>query len=462
MPTRLPAGPYRTVTLNDGVSVPFYVIPFDKVGVCEAPETRRRLVESVAQGVYTDVFVFSHGWNTDWQSAIQVYERFLAGFMQLRRTYNLKVPGAYRPVLVGIFWPSAALVFGEAEVGPVMSSVAPMGVEADPSASDWAVNIEHQALRDLAQQLKRSQVQRFYELMQKESLDPQESLELAKIVRVFYRTVDDETHQSKRLSATKIVQQWQDVERDEAAQTTPGVAPAGAQAIEFGQLAQRLDPRNALRVLTIYQMKDRAGVVGGFGVGPLLRELLEVKDLKLHLIGHSFGCKVMLAAVATGGPFPKQRQVDSLLLLQPAVSHLCFADKIDKVNRPGAYRVVLERVRKPILSTFSTQDTPLYRLFHLALRRDKDRGEAPPDVSFAPMPGDFPDPPNDFAALGGYGPRRAGETLIQIKRVKEPYDLKGTVPIYGVDGTGVITSHGDISNEATWWALYSLLTAERA
>jgi hypothetical protein len=443
--------------LDDGLSIPFYVIPFDKAGVCEAPETRRRLVESIAEGVYTDVFVFSHGWNTDWQSAIQVYERFLAGFMQLRRTYNLKIPGTYRPVLVGIFWPSAALVFGEAEVGPGMSAVAPIGMQADPGAMDRAVTIDHQALRDLAQHLKRSQVQRFYELMQKESLDKQESLELAKMVKVFYRTEDDEIYRRKRLTAAKIVQQWQEVEQDETLQT----APAGAQAINFGQIAQRLDPRNALRVLTIYQMKDRAGVVGGFGVGPLLRDLLEVKDIKLHLIGHSFGCKVMLAAVATGGPLPKQRQVDSMLLLQPAVSHLCFADRIEGVNRPGAYRVVLERVRKPILSTFSTQDTPLHRLFHLALRRDKDRGEAPPDVSFAPMPGEFPEPPGDFAALGGYGPRRAGETLIHIKKATEQYDLRSNVPIYGVNGTGMITSHGDISNEATWWALYSLVTAER-
>ena len=110
------------------------------------------------------------------------------------------------------------------------------------------------------------------------------------------------------------------------------------------------DPRNIVRVLTIYQMKDRAGVVGANGVAPLVRDVLAAKDVRLHLIGHSFGGRVMLSAIAGGGPLPQGRKVDSLLLLQPAVNHLCFAEKVTNTNRPGGYREVLNRVRKPILS----------------------------------------------------------------------------------------------------------------
>jgi hypothetical protein len=114
-------------------------------------------------------------------------------------------------------------------------------------------------------------------------------------------------------------------------------------------------------------------------------------------------------------------------------------------------------VRKPILSTFSAQDVPLHTLFHLAVRRGRDLGEA----QIAAAPAEFPEPPSRFAALGGYGPRGSGESLIRIKPLNDRYDLPANVRIYGVDGTGVITGHGDVSNQATWWALYCLVSAGR-
>jgi hypothetical protein len=122
-------------------------------------------------------------------------------------------------------------------------------------------------------------------------------------------------------------------------------------------------------------------------------------------------------------------------------------------DRPGGYRVALDRVESPVLSTFSSHDVPLTKVFHLAVRRGDDLGEA--QIAAAG------EPPSKYAALGGFGPRKAGERLIEIRKHPSRYELGGPTRIYGLDGSKdkVIDGHGGISNEATWWALYNLVMA---
>ncbi len=126
--------------------MPYYAIPFDRKGRCEGPETRTHLINAVNRGTFTDIYLFSHGWNNDWTVATQRYESFIAGFMTMRRTHALTFTQPYRPLLVGIFWPSTALVFGEGEAGPEIAA-------GDPGAIDVAVAAERQAVGDVAEQL---------------------------------------------------------------------------------------------------------------------------------------------------------------------------------------------------------------------------------------------------------------------------------------------------------------------
>lgn len=95
-------------------------------------------------------------------------------------------------------------------------------------------------------------------------------------------------------------------------------------------------------------MKDRAGTVGARGVAPLLTDLLRASEARVHLLGHSFGGKVVLSALCVPSDLP--RKVHAALLLQPAVSHLCFAERVPGTDRPGGYRAALQRVERPILS----------------------------------------------------------------------------------------------------------------
>jgi hypothetical protein len=142
-----------------------------------------------------------------------------------------------------------------------------------------------------------------------------------------------------------------------------------------------------------------------------------------------------------------QRPIDSVLLLQPAVSAACFAKQVGNTGEPGRYRPALERVHQPILATYSTRDNALHRHYHLAVDRYKDAGERRP-AGIIPY----------YAALGGYGPKDC-DTESQRQELLSPTQVYPRMPssirIVGLEGTKLIADHGDICNPAIYWALYN-------
>jgi len=81
-----------------------------------------------------------------------------------------------------------------------------------------------------------------------------------------------------------------------------------------------------LRAATYFEMKQRAGAVGAAGLGPLVGRLHATQpDLRVHLLGHSFGARLVSYALSglpqDGGPSP----VKTVFLLQGAFSHFAFA-----------------------------------------------------------------------------------------------------------------------------------------
>ena len=132
MADQLPIGPYCTIDMgNNSMPVPFYIIPFDEEGRCQGPLTRDQLLFTAQNGTYTDVFLFSPGWNDDWRAATTVCNTFLQGYTQMRSRHGLNYPQRYQPLLVGIFWPSTALVMPW-ESAPTIAGLSP----DDPKATD--------------------------------------------------------------------------------------------------------------------------------------------------------------------------------------------------------------------------------------------------------------------------------------------------------------------------------------
>jgi hypothetical protein len=440
----LPVGPYRTLRSAEGAEFPYYVIPFDKDGTCEGPQTRADLLAHARD--FTDIFVFSHGWNNDWTVATTRYEHFINGFIDLRRRHSLPVPSDYKPLLVGIFWPSQALAWFEKEAGPDIAGT-------DPAAQDAAIADTAATLRDIASVLPPASRARFYELAQAPELNAAQARELAVLLASLARG-DNEAGAQAAPTADDLL-----AAADAFANPEPdwdSVTPVGgaggadpAQAAGVGDVLKKLDPRNLVKPFTVYQMKDRAGVVGAHGVAPLVADLLNASETgRVHLLGHSFGCKVVMTALCR---LPDGlRPVESVLLLQPAVSMYAFADPVPERNVSGGFRLGLKRSRRPIVSTYSLQDSALHDGFHLAVRRHDDLGELQAAGN---------GPPSKFGALGGFGPLDAGATIEQIRLPVAPYAFGAAGGIIGMESTGFITGHGDISNEATWWLSYSLATA---
>ncbi len=437
----LPAGPFRVLTSVEGASVPYYIIPFDADGHCEAPQTRTHLLDAVADS--TDVFLFSHGWNNDWTVATRRYEDFIKGWQSLRKSHGIVAPAGYKPLLLGIFWPSQALAWFEQETGPGFAA-------SDPVERAAGAQREADTLREIAQAVPESTRERFYELAQASSLTQGEAREFAGLLAATARA-DDEGARDDALTGDDLLMAARSLAAPEPDFNDVGTVgggvgggPATAGLIDF---LAKFDPRQIVKPFTVWQMKDRAGRVGQKGVAPLLTDLLKRSKARVHLLGHSYGCKVVMTALCTPATLP--RSVESALLLQPAVSQYAFAAKVPARDRAGGYFQALERVRQPIVATYSANDVPLTKLFHVAVRRHDDLGE----LQFAAGGS-----PSKYAAMGGFGPQASDAAFVDIQDAGSTYSLGGK-RLIAVNGTRTISGHGAVSTESTWWLSLSLASA---
>lgn len=449
-------GPYETFPLQSGNSAPLYLITFDKNGQCQSPLTLAHLLQEAGTGKYTDVHVFSHGWNNVFKDAVHLYREFFGIYFQLRDRLKLSDPARYRPLVVGVIWPSTWMV-PPWEATPKIAAL-PSAAERDEAATS-----EQQNLQEVTSEVEASKAQRLYELVERgATLQAEEAHEFASILLPIYqRSARDGSQQElgdsapSELTADDLLALWRKIS------PTPhvgGQKPGFARDTQEPELRAAggpltwLDPRGPVRVASVLIMKDRAGVVGYNGVGPFLLQKLLGQNLRVHAIGHSFGCKVMLSALCCRSPV---EPAASLLLLQPAISYLCFGDNIDGKGRAGGYRAALKYVQKPIYSTFSSHDVPLTRLFHLAVVRDSDWGE----IRIAGVP------PSKFAALGGFGPGglRTGESNtvdVTVPGTKYPDNVGYQVIALNGSG-GQIKGHGDVATQFTAWAHLNLVSGEQ-
>lgn len=473
--TPLPAGPLETLSIG-GRSTPLYVLPFDKAGVLQAPATAEHLRAAVAGGL-TDVVVISHGWNTSWSEALEFYRGYAGVLDRLARTHGGPRPGM-RTAVVGVSWPSIALSSDDA---PAMAG------GADPRV-DLA---ELAGIADLAEELVTpADRPEFYALTQAESLDRDQALRLAELLAPLYGRGDEELPAAGApdgaLVAERTVAAWQAAaerlaedegplvvsgptgprvdgpdpastaaptsarRRVDGAGAAPAAGPSAAGTFDFD--FTMLDPRNIVRLTTVLLMKDRAGVVGHRGVGPLLGRILGASaGVRVHLVGHSYGGKVVLSALCSPAV---PRAVRSVLLLQPALSYLAFSPDVPERHGPGGYRAATSRSELPILVTWSRNDFPLRTAFSMAVRRRDDLGEH--DIGAAGLE----TPPSLFAAMGGWGPQAGADVAdLRIRRPDGgPYDLPAGRRVVALEADTAISGHTDVVNDATGWALHDLMS----
>lgn len=439
-------GPYTKVNLGEGREVDLFLLRFDADGGLLSPQTRDLITSSLKTDGYSDVFVFSHGWNNNFKVASEKYLTFIKGYAAQRARLQLPLEPEFKPLLIGVIWPSTSFLFPW-ERGPKIA--------ADTATDDAE---REEMLRLLLGTMTPDARSQLVELIDgADSLDRAAAKDAAKLMLEALRPTSDPDYASDAPSVEEFLEAWGELEglaplRPADPNAFTGIGGATRDAAVEAAGGGRLDPRGLLRAGTVWMMKDRAGRVGSRGVAPLLERVLEDSAARLHLVGHSFGARVVLSAMTTQ---EASRKAHSMLLLQPAVNRWCFAHKVIGRGIPGGYRPVLDRVERPIISTYSSHDKALHDAFHLAVR-SSSLGE--PDIAAV---GDT----ERYGALGGYGPKGIDDLLTETNARAEgkSYDLAekgpGVVAINGaveVDGKPAIGEHGDINSKVTWWALHSL------
>ena len=452
-------GAVDQIEIGHGVTADLYLLRFDKDGKLKSPRTAEKFLAAAASA--SDVFCFSHGWNNTYDLALTNYRRFIRGFADQRRQLKLPLPAGYKPVLLGIIWPATSFVLPW-EAGPEIAG-----------AGDPAVALaDEEMLTFVSESLSAADQAILAELIDgRTELPPADAERAAAIVLSALWADDDADLAVPPPTAREFLDSWRALDEATTGDVSIGgedvfravpddgaVPDAGLQAA--GGFA--LDPRNLLRGATLWKMKARAGRVGANGVGPIVRTVLtQSATTRVHLIGHSFGARVMLSAVASGtfpsGEFP--RKVFSMLLLQPAVNRWCFAPKVPGTDAVGGYNPVLDRVVKPILTTFSSADVPLHDFFHLAVR-----GGSLGELQIAAVGNS-----DLYGALGGYGPAGLGKLATTVKALApgaKRYDLTNGSRVVAIDGGVVvggstaIAGHSEISNPVTYWALHNAVAPE--
>jgi len=204
---------------------------------------------------------------------------------------------------------------------------------------------------------------------------------------------------------------------------------------------------NALTMLSYYEMKRRAGLVGGNGLQECLTQLQDaLPTARFHLVGHSFGCKVCLACLASDKR--ADRRVDSATLLQGAVSAFCFAPRIDDLDGmpSGAYADVAKRVKGCISITHTKNDAALTVAYAGASQAAGQVGELP-GTHYQRKRG-------LYAALGSRGIMGIAD-VPQCAMCAKATAYKLRRGLNAVNADSVILGHNDIRREEVAWLIWS-------
>jgi hypothetical protein len=161
-----------------------------------------------------------------------------------------------------------------------------------------------------------------------------------------------------------------------------------------------------------------------------------------HLVGHSFGGRLVTAAVNG----PNTLRVQTLLLLQAAYSHNGLSEDFDGRGGKGFFHDVLagRKVAGPILITHSKKDRAVGLAYPLASRLNGD------DAAGIGGPGDR------FGGMGANGAQRVDNERadLVLLPVGGSYDFKTSGKrVFNLNGDTIISSHGDVARPETAYVL---------
>ena len=429
---------------------PYLEVQFTKTGDPFNPAESAALTTLIQQGDTTDLLVISHGWNNDMADARSLYSRFFKSVREVLDSGAIPGLDARKYAILAVLWPSKK--FADEELIPsgaasvssnLQSALLKKQIDALKGAFD-SPNADSALTKAkaLVPKLEDSKAARdeFGTLLQ--SLVPASAKDEVDGTALFKQLSGDELidRLSKPLLDGRPSGSAGGVAR---IGDRPVAAPAGGAAgigSFFGGIIS--GARRALNLTTYYQMKERAGVVGRDGLHPLLRRVRTLQpSLRLHLIGHSFGGRLVTAA--TAGPETQPAlKVNTLTLLQAAFSHYGFSRNYER-NKHGFFRRVIDgkMVTGPILITCTVNDRAVGLAYPAASLLANQVASALGDKN------------SKYGGIGSNGAQKTPEAVEGVLHaVGGDYTFEAG-KVYNLNSDAFVANHSDIAKDEIAFAL---------
>lgn len=379
--------------MNAIKSLPYSTAEFDKQG--------KLLHRPTVPAETTDLIVVSHGWNNDRQEAESLYRKLFENFVDV--TQGDHAIAARRISIIGVIWPSKK--FDELITMPPSSRSARGAASAGGGAGATTEQAALHAAIDRAAPLfddpgDAERLKALHDLVPKLDGDKQRQAQFVETLRTLLdpaggasllATREDREDLFFRGSATAIFDNAARAPAqgagDGPAAGTGGAAGLGSALSKIGNAVTGL-----LNLTTYFEMKKRAGTVGQNGLAPLIDDLAGQVE-RIHLVGHSFGGRLVSAAAASS----TTAKLQSLTLLQAAFSHNGFSR-----SRNGFFKSVAERGRiaGPILITHTKNDKAVGVAYPIASRIGNDNASG------------IGDKDDQFGAIGSNGAQQMDHELV--------------------------------------------------
>jgi len=407
----------------------FFPLVFDRDGKLESQDDFDAFSARASDGPASDAIVIAHGFRNDVAEASSLYSNFLKNLKAHLGRPEFREVASRRFVVAGVFWPSKAFreAFDDAAEGT-------RGLQ-NPTLAMADAKQQLEELKMDATPAQRRSLDKAAALLPKLERDPHAQDKFVELVlSVLSRSKLDKTEglpQVRKQPGSELLARLD--------------APADGTRGLFGSVAGKVG--QFLNLTSWYVMKDRSGTVGARGVAPAVRTLRKaVPDIRIHLVGHSLGGRLMAACAKALCDRPKL-QADSLTLLEAAFSHYGFSADNGR-GSAGFFRDVVAKkiVKGPLVSTFSAEDTVVGKAYAISSRLAGDNSR------------EIGDADDEFGGIGRNGALKTTEVANSpLRKPGTAYDYVLGV-INNLDGSGgLITNHSDVTNPAVTYAFASAL-----
>ncbi len=423
-----------------------------------------------------DLIVISHGWNNDENEARALYTGFLGCAAAVWDKARFTPAQLARTGVLAVFWPSKKF-----DEGSITAAAPGAGAAAIADVDPAAAGAEAEArLRVQIAELRRTvspelQTALDAALAQVAGLDASTDAQdgfVAALAPFFAAGSEPDPALDNAAAGISGGKRGSDVLSDVRNQLATGTVdvpaagaggaaaigdadpslPAGGGAAGFNPFATIKDAAlMLLNVTTYYTMKERAGTIGATGMKTLLAQAFAANPkLRVHLVGHSFGGRLVTSlanALDLGTP------ARTMTLLEAAYSHYGLSADY-RGHGPGAFRHIVDArtVRGTISITHSVHDWAVGLAYPVASAIAHQTASAIGDQ-------------NDlYGGMGRNGAQQTAEAFDDtLLAAQTPYAaLPAGKSIRNLNGDAIITGHGDVQRVETAWAMLDAMAKDRA